>query len=124
VGTFDCYILSFVKQINWEEELMWIKKMLFNYRVKPSLLKSRYEIEKENRQVDLFESSTEMSKSVSIRDTRSYIQQNLAEVQILEFIQPNTKTLEDMFNYLAAIREKPTLSVDNNKMLWPLISKW
>jgi gamma-glutamylcysteine synthetase len=123
VGTFDCYILSFVKQINWEEELMWIKKMLFNYRVKPSLLKSRYEIEKENRQVDLFESSTEMSKSVSIRDTRSYIQQNLAEVQ-MEFIQPNTKTLEDMFNYLAAIREKPTLSVDNNKMLWPLISKW
>ena len=49
---------------------MWIKKMLFNYRVKPSLLKSRYEIEKENRQVDLFESSTETSKPVSIRDTR------------------------------------------------------
>ncbi|HDR7242746.1 UDP-N-acetylmuramoylalanyl-D-glutamate--2,6-diaminopimelate ligase [Bacillus paranthracis] len=102
---------------------MWIKKMLFNYRVKPSLLKSRYEIEKENRQVDLFESSTEMSKSVSIRDTRSYIQQDLAEVQ-MEFIQPNTKTLDDMFNYLAAIRETPSLSVDNNKMLWPLISKW
>ncbi|MFD6547409.1 UDP-N-acetylmuramoylalanyl-D-glutamate--2,6-diaminopimelate ligase, partial [Bacillus cereus] len=55
---------------------MWIKKMLFNYRVKPSLLKSRYEIEKENRQVDLFESSTETSKPFSIRDTRSYIQPN------------------------------------------------
>jgi hypothetical protein len=84
---------------------MWIKKkMLFNYRVKPSLLKSRYEIEKENRQVDLFESSTETSKPFSIRDTRSYI-------------QPNTKTLEDMINYLAAIREIPSLSVDKNKML-------
>ena len=80
---------------------MWIKKML---------LKSRYEIEKENRQVDLFESSTETSKPFSIRDTRSYI-------------QPNTKTLEDMINYLAAIREIPSLSVDKNKMLWPLISK-
>ncbi|HDR6316345.1 UDP-N-acetylmuramoylalanyl-D-glutamate--2,6-diaminopimelate ligase [Bacillus toyonensis] len=89
---------------------MWIKKMLFNYRVKPSLLKSRYEIEKENRQVDLFESSTETSKPVSIRDTRSYI-------------QPNTKTLEDVINYLAAIHEIPSLSVDKNKMLWPLISK-
>jgi hypothetical protein len=84
--------------------------MLFNYRVKPSLLKFRYEIEKENRQVDLFESSTETSKPFSIRDTRSYI-------------QPNTKTLEDMINYLAAIREIPSLSVDKNKMLWPLISK-
>ncbi|MFD6546108.1 UDP-N-acetylmuramoylalanyl-D-glutamate--2,6-diaminopimelate ligase, partial [Bacillus cereus] len=38
-------------------------------------------------------------------------------------IQPNTKTLEDMINYLAAIREIPSLSVDKNKMLWPLISK-
>ncbi|MBJ8107471.1 MULTISPECIES: UDP-N-acetylmuramoylalanyl-D-glutamate--2,6-diaminopimelate ligase [Bacillus cereus group] len=89
---------------------MWIKKMLNNDRIKPSLLKSRYEIEKENRQVDLFESSTETSKSVSIRDTRSYI-------------QPNTKTLEDMIKYLAAIREIPSPSVDKNKMLWPLMSK-
>lgn len=101
---------------------MWIKKMLFNYRVKPSLLKSRYGVEKENRQVDLVESSTETSKSVSIRDTRSYIQQDFAEVQ-MKFIQLNSKTLEDMINYLAPIREIPSLSVDKNKMLWPLISK-
>ncbi|MBE7128953.1 UDP-N-acetylmuramoylalanyl-D-glutamate--2,6-diaminopimelate ligase [Bacillus mycoides] len=89
---------------------MWIKKMLNNDRIKPPLLKSRYGIEKEDRQVDLFESSTETSKSILIRDTRSYI-------------QPNTKTLEDMINYLAAIREIPSLSVDKNKMLWPLMSK-
>ncbi|HFK1529860.1 TPA: UDP-N-acetylmuramoylalanyl-D-glutamate--2,6-diaminopimelate ligase [Bacillus cereus] len=101
---------------------MWIKKMLFNYRVKPPLLKSRYEIEKENRQVDLVESSTEKFKYVSIRDTKSYIQQDFAEVQI-EFIQPNTKTLQDIINYLAAIREIPSLFADKNKMLWPLISK-
>jgi hypothetical protein len=43
-------------------------------------------------------------KPFSIRDTRSYI-------------QPNTKTLEDMINYLAAIREILLLSVDKNKML-------
>ncbi|EJV76507.1 hypothetical protein IG3_05195 [Bacillus cereus HuA2-1] len=96
--------------------------MLFNYRVKPPLLKSRYEIEKENRQVDLVESSTEKFKYVSIRDTKSYIQQDFAEVQI-EFIQPNTKTLQDIINYLAAIREIPYLFADKNKMLWPLISK-
>ncbi|HDR4725145.1 UDP-N-acetylmuramoylalanyl-D-glutamate--2,6-diaminopimelate ligase [Bacillus cereus group sp. Sample62] len=89
---------------------MCIKKMLFNYRVKRSLLKARYGIEKGNQQVDLDESSTETSKSVSIRDTRLYI-------------QLNTKTLEDKINYLAAIRENPSLSVDKNKMLWPLISK-
>ncbi|PER15454.1 UDP-N-acetylmuramoylalanyl-D-glutamate--2,6-diaminopimelate ligase [Bacillus cereus] len=101
---------------------MWIKKMLFNYRVKPPLLKSRYEIKKENRQVDLVESSTEKFKYVSIRDTKSYIQQDFAEVQI-EFIQPNTKKLQDIINYLAAIREIPYLFADKNKMLWPLISK-
>ena len=31
VGTFDYYILSyisFVKQINWEEEFMWIKNVI------------------------------------------------------------------------------------------------
>lgn len=84
--------------------------MIFNYGVKKSLLKVRYGIEKENRQVELVESSTETSKSISIRDTRSYI-------------QLNTKTLEDMINNLAAIREIPSLSVDKNKMLWPLISK-
>ncbi|MDA1761000.1 UDP-N-acetylmuramoylalanyl-D-glutamate--2,6-diaminopimelate ligase [Bacillus cereus] len=89
---------------------MCIKKMLFNYGVKKSLLKARYGVEKENRQVDLVESSTETSKSISIRDTRSYI-------------QLNTKTLEDMINNLAVIREIPSLSVDKNKMLWPLISK-
>ncbi|MBS9802499.1 UDP-N-acetylmuramoylalanyl-D-glutamate--2,6-diaminopimelate ligase [Bacillus toyonensis] len=89
---------------------MCIKKMLFNYGVKKSLLKARYGVEKENRQVDLVESSTETSKSISIRDTRSYI-------------QLNTKTLEDMINNLAATREIPSLSVDKNKMLWPLISK-
>ncbi|AKR12566.1 MULTISPECIES: hypothetical protein [Bacillus cereus group] len=89
---------------------MCIKKMLFNYRVKQSLLKARYGIEKGNRQVDLGKSSTETSKSVSIRDTKSYI-------------QLNTKTLEDMINYLAAIHEMSFLSVDKNKMLWPLISK-
>lgn len=89
---------------------MCIKKMIFNYGVKKSLLKVRYGIEKENRQVELVESSTETSKSISIRDTRSYI-------------QLNTKTLEDMINNLAAIREIPSLSVDKNKMLWPLISK-
>lgn len=86
------------------EECMCIKKMLFNYRVKRSLLKARYGIEKGNRQVDLGESSTETSKSIS-------------------YIQLNTKTLEDKINYLAAIREIPSLSVDKNKMLWPLISK-
>ena len=89
---------------------MRIKKMLFNYGVKKSLLKARFGVEKENRQVDLVESSTETSKSISIRDTKSYI-------------QLNTKTLEDMINNLAAIREIPSLSVDKNKMLWPLISK-
>ncbi|MEH7046043.1 UDP-N-acetylmuramoylalanyl-D-glutamate--2,6-diaminopimelate ligase [Bacillus thuringiensis] len=99
-----------------------IKKMLFNYSVKRPLLKSRYEIEKKNRQVDLVESSTEKFKYVSIRDTKSYIQQDFAEVQI-EFIQPNTKTLQDIINYLAAIREIPSLFADKNKMLWPLISK-
>ncbi|MGH0676822.1 UDP-N-acetylmuramoylalanyl-D-glutamate--2,6-diaminopimelate ligase [Bacillus luti] len=83
---------------------MCIKKMLFNYGVKKSLLKARYGIEKKNCQVDLVESSTETSKSIS-------------------YIQLNTKTLEDKINYLVAIREIPSLSVDKNKMIWPLISK-
>ncbi|PFB13718.1 UDP-N-acetylmuramoylalanyl-D-glutamate--2,6-diaminopimelate ligase [Bacillus cereus] len=96
--------------------------MLFNYSVKRPLLESRYVIEKKNRQVDLVESSTEKFKYVSIRDTKSYIQQDFAEVQI-EFIQPNTKTLQDIINYLAAIREISSLFADKNKMLWPLISK-
>ncbi|EJQ62108.1 hypothetical protein IG7_05388 [Bacillus cereus HuA2-4] len=90
---------------------MCIKKMPFNYGVKRSLLKDHYGIKKGNRQVDLGESSTETSKSVSIRDTGLYIQLNI-------------KTVEDMINNLAAIHEIPSLSVDKNKMLWPLISKY
>ncbi|MDA1635452.1 UDP-N-acetylmuramoylalanyl-D-glutamate--2,6-diaminopimelate ligase [Bacillus cereus] len=92
--------MSSVKQLNEGEEFMCIKKMLFNYGVKRFLLKARYGIEKENRQVDLVESLTETSKSIS-------------------YIQFNAKTVEDMINNLAAIHE----IVDKNKMLWPLISK-
>ncbi|OCA87264.1 bifunctional glutamate--cysteine ligase GshA/glutathione synthetase GshB [Pseudobacillus wudalianchiensis] len=100
---------------------MDMKKMLVNDRVKPYLLKARYGIEKEGQRVDLSGNlaKTDHPKSISIRDEHPYIQRDFSETQ-MELITPVTETLEELFNYLAAIHDVAYRSMGDNEMLWPL----
>ena len=100
---------------------MDFKKMLVNDRVKPYLLKARYGIEKESQRVDLSGNlaKTDHPKSISLRDDHPYIQRDFSETQ-MELITPVTETLEELFNYLAAIHDVAYRSMGENEMLWPL----
>ena len=100
---------------------MDIKKMLVNDRVKPYLLKARFGIEKESKRVDLSGNlaKTDHPKSISQRDDHPYIQRDFSELQ-MEIITPVSETLEELFNYLAAIHDVAYRSMGNNEMLWPL----
>ncbi|BCC32792.1 MULTISPECIES: bifunctional glutamate--cysteine ligase GshA/glutathione synthetase GshB [Bacillus] len=100
---------------------MNFKKMLVNDRVKPYLLKARYGIEKESKRVDLSGNlaKTDHPKSISLRDDHPYIQRDFSELQ-MEIITPVTETLEELFDYLAAIHDVAYRSMGKNEMLWPL----
>jgi glutamate--cysteine ligase len=95
--------------------------MLVNDRVKPYLLKARYGIEKESQRVDLSGNlaKTDHPKSISIIDDHPYIQRDFSETQ-MELITPVTETLEELFNYLAAIHDVAYCSMGENEMLWSL----
>ncbi|WP_309121617.1 bifunctional glutamate--cysteine ligase GshA/glutathione synthetase GshB [Paenibacillus sp.] len=95
--------------------------MLVNDRVKPYLFKARYGIEKESKRVDLSGdlANTDHPKSISERDDHPYIQRDFSELQ-MEIITPVTETLEELFNYLAAIHDVAYRSMGKNEMLWPL----
>jgi glutamate--cysteine ligase len=97
------------------------KEMLVNDRVKLYLLKARYGIEKESKRVDLSGNlaKTDHPKSISLRDDHPYIQRDFSELQ-MEIITPVTETLEELFDYLAAIHDVAYRSMGENEMLWPL----
>ena len=100
---------------------MDIKKVLVDERVRPYLLKARYGIEKESHRVDLSGNlaKTDHPKSITLKDDHPYIQRDFSEIQ-MELITPVTETLEDLFNYLAAIHDVAYRSMDDREMLWPL----
>lgn len=97
------------------------KNILVNDRVKPYLFKARYGIEKESKRVDLSGdlAKTDHPKSISQRVDHPYIQRDFSELQ-MEIITPVTETLEELFNYLAAIHDVAYRSMGKNEMLWPL----
>ncbi|WP_044478595.1 bifunctional glutamate--cysteine ligase GshA/glutathione synthetase GshB [Paenibacillus antibioticophila] len=100
---------------------MDFKKMLVDDRVKPYVLKARFGVEKESKRVDLSGNlvKTDHPKSISLRDEHPYIQRDFSELQ-MEIITPVTDTLEELFNYLAAIHDVAYRSMGKNEMLWPL----
>jgi len=98
---------------------MDIKKILVNDRIKPYLLKARYGIEKESKRVDLSGNLAKTDHPKSIRDEHPYIQRDFSELQ-MELITPVTETLEELFNYLAAIHDVAYRSMGDHEMLWPL----
>lgn len=100
---------------------MNFKKLLADDRVKPYLLKARFGVEKESKRVDLTGNlaKTDHPKSISVRDDHPYIQRDFSELQ-LEIITPVTETLEELFNYLAAIHDVAYRSMEKDEMLWPL----
>ncbi|NGP46323.1 bifunctional glutamate--cysteine ligase GshA/glutathione synthetase GshB [Bacillaceae bacterium SIJ1] len=100
---------------------MDFKRMLVNDCVKPYLLKARYGIEKESKRVDLSGNlaKTDHPKSISLRDDHPYIQRDFSEIQ-MEMITPVTETLDELFDYLAAIHDVAYRSMGENEMLWPL----
>ncbi len=97
------------------------KKILSNACVKPYLLKARFGIEKESQRVDLSGNLTKTNhpESLSIRDDHPYIQRDFSETQ-MELITPVTDSLEELFQYLAAIHDVAYRSIGENEMLWPL----
>lgn len=97
------------------------KKMLANDHVKPHLLKARYGIEKESHRVDLSGNlaKTDHPESITLKDDHPYIQRDFSETQ-MELVTPVTDTIEDLFQYLAAIHDVTYRSMDKNEMLWPL----
>ncbi|MHA0856977.1 bifunctional glutamate--cysteine ligase GshA/glutathione synthetase GshB [Paenibacillus sp. CMAA1364] len=100
---------------------MYIQKMLVHDLVKPYLFKARYGIEKEGHRVDLSGNlaHTDHPNSISKRDQHPYIQRDFSETQ-MELITPVTESLQELFNYLAAIHDVAYLSMGANEMLWPL----
>ncbi|CAM3503409.1 bifunctional glutamate--cysteine ligase GshA/glutathione synthetase GshB [Brevibacillus invocatus] len=100
---------------------MDFKKMLVDDQVKPYLLKARYGVEKESKRVDLSGNlaKTDHPKSISQQDEHPYIQRDFSELQ-MEIITPVAETLEELFNYLAAIHDVAYRSMGKNEMLWPL----
>ena len=101
--------------------MMDFKKMLSDDRVKPYVLKARYGIEKESQRVDLSGNlaKTDHPESITLKDDHPYIQRDFAETQ-MELITPATETLEELFNYLAAIHDVAYRSMGEHEMLWPL----
>ncbi|WP_342526785.1 bifunctional glutamate--cysteine ligase GshA/glutathione synthetase GshB [Chryseomicrobium sp. FSL W7-1435] len=100
---------------------MDLKKMLVDDRVKPYLLKARYGIEKEGKRVDLSGNlaKTDHPTCISQGDEHPYLQRDFSELQ-MEIITPVSETLEELFNYLAAIHDVAYRSMGKNEMLWPL----
>src|SRR3954453_6416538 len=100
---------------------MDFNKILENDRVKQDLLKARYGIEKESHRGDLSGNlaKTDHPKSITLKDDHPYIQRDFSETQ-MELITPVTETVEDLFNYLAAIHDVAYRSIDDDEMLWPL----
>ena len=100
---------------------MKIKNMLSNDYIKPYLMKARYGIERESQRVDLEGdlAKTDHPASLSFRDDHPYIQRDFSETQ-LEVITPVAETIDELFNYLAAIHDVAYGSMGENEMLWPL----
>ena len=89
--------------------------------MKSGLLKFRNGTGNNKSQINSFESLTETSKSISIKGTISVSQEFLA-VQV-DSVPSKTKPVERVFNYLG-IHKFASLTEDDNKRIWPLISKW
>jgi len=109
------------RKVSEEGVMMDFKKMLSDDRVKPYVLKARYGIEKESQRVDLSGNlaKTDHPESITLKDDHPYIQRDFAETQ-MELITPATETLEELFNYLAAIHDVAYRSMGEHEMLWPL----
>ena len=108
------------KRVSLEEMSMNLKAMLVHERVKPYLLKARYGIEKESQRVDLAGklAQTDHPTSLLIKDDHPYIQRDFSETQ-MELITPVSKSLDELFNYLAAIHDVAYRSIGHQEMLWP-----
>ena len=104
----------------WGKVSMDIQTMLVHEHVKPYLLKARYGIEKESQRVNFLGNlaQTDHPTSISLKDDHPYIQRDFAETQ-MELITPVSKTLDELFDYLAAIHDVAYRSIGDQEMLWP-----
>lgn len=100
---------------------MDFQKMLVSDLVKPHLHKASYGIEKEGHRVDLSGNlaKTDHPESISARSDHPYIQRDFSETQ-MELVTPVTESLDELFQYLAAIHDVAYRSMGEDEMLWPL----
>ena len=95
---------------------MDIKEMLISTGIKPYLLKARYGIEKESQRINKLGelAITDHPKTISENDNHPYIQRDFSETQ-MELITPVTDSIDELFNYLAAIHDVAYGSMGDRK---------
>ena len=100
---------------------MKTQDLLKQASVQPYLLQARFGMEKESQRVDLQGNlvTTDYPQTLGNRAHHPYIQTDFAETQ-MELITPVTKSVKDLFRYLAAIHDVAYRSMDEAEMLWPL----
>ena len=100
---------------------MKTQDLLKQASVQPYLLQARFGMEKESQRVDLQGNlvTTDYPQTLGNRAHHPYIQTDFAETQ-MELITPVTKSVKELFRYLAAIHDVAYRSMNEDEMLWPL----
>lgn len=97
------------------------KYLLLHPSSRPFIDQARFGIEREGQRVDLTGAlaRTDHPKVFGDRAFHPYIQTDFSETQI-ELITPVTDSVEELFQYLAAIYDVASRSISDEEMIWPL----
>lgn len=97
------------------------KSLLLHPSSRPFIDQARFGIEREGQRVDLTGAlaRTDHPKVFGDRTFHPYIQTDFSETQI-ELITPVTDSVEELFQYLAAIYDVASRSISDEEMIWPL----
>ncbi|TBX32560.1 bifunctional glutamate--cysteine ligase GshA/glutathione synthetase GshB [Enterococcus durans] len=97
------------------------KYLLLHPNTRPFIDQARFGVEREGQRVDLTGAlaRTDHPEVFGDRAFHPYIQTDFSETQI-ELITPVTDSVEELFQYLAAIYDVASRSISDEEMIWPL----
>ncbi len=97
------------------------KYLLLHPNSRPFIDQARFGVEREGQRVDLTGAlaRTDHPEVFGDRAFHPYIQTDFSETQI-ELITPVTDSVEELFQYLAAIYDVASRSISDEEMIWPL----
>ncbi|MGX7307308.1 bifunctional glutamate--cysteine ligase GshA/glutathione synthetase GshB [Enterococcus durans] len=101
--------------------MMNYKYLLLHPNTRPFIDQARFGVEREGQRVDLTGAlaRTDHPEVFGDRAFHPYIQTDFSETQI-ELITPVTDSVEELFQYLAAIYDVASRSISDEEMIWPL----